>query len=368
MVLPPALLPRGLAFSSAGAQGAIVAGPAIGGFVYAAGAGHRLRHLRRPLRRRRRARLRRPLRAGSARRRRRSRSRRCSPACASSATGRWCSARSRSTCSRCCSAARSALLPIFARDILHVGAWGLGLLRAAPAVGALRRPAQPVAPLLARHPHARFPAARLPRRELLAPLDPGQRCRAGSRAASSGSCAADPGRRLRAPRSRARRRGGSRGSGSAPASVATSPKLARQRRLVGVGPQRAQARRVDDAGAARQPVQRARRRRVHAAAVVLAHRAGVLDRGAEQGVGQRRLARARRAEQTSVWPTPATCANGARCAGSVASTTTTSTPAGRRCAQLRRCARRAAPGRRRRCRPWSARPPARRRWRSTSAR
>ena len=31
----------------------------------------------------------------------------------------------------------SALLPIFARDILHTGAWGLGLLRSAPAVGAL---------------------------------------------------------------------------------------------------------------------------------------------------------------------------------------------------------------------------------------
>lgn len=30
-----------------------------------------------------------------------------------------------------------ALLPIFAADILHVGAWGLGLLRAAPAVGAV---------------------------------------------------------------------------------------------------------------------------------------------------------------------------------------------------------------------------------------
>lgn len=30
-----------------------------------------------------------------------------------------------------------ALLPIFARDILHTGAWGLGLLRSAPAVGAL---------------------------------------------------------------------------------------------------------------------------------------------------------------------------------------------------------------------------------------
>ncbi|MEO5626847.1 MAG: MFS transporter, partial [Dokdonella sp.] len=31
----------------------------------------------------------------------------------------------------------TALLPIFARDILHTGPWGLGLLRAAPAVGAL---------------------------------------------------------------------------------------------------------------------------------------------------------------------------------------------------------------------------------------
>ena len=30
-----------------------------------------------------------------------------------------------------------ALLPVFARDVLHTGAWGLGLLRAAPAVGAL---------------------------------------------------------------------------------------------------------------------------------------------------------------------------------------------------------------------------------------
>jgi MFS family permease len=29
-----------------------------------------------------------------------------------------------------------ALLPIYARDILHVGPWGLGLLRSAPAVGA----------------------------------------------------------------------------------------------------------------------------------------------------------------------------------------------------------------------------------------
>jgi MFS family permease len=31
----------------------------------------------------------------------------------------------------------TALLPIYARDILHTGAWGLGILRSSPAVGAL---------------------------------------------------------------------------------------------------------------------------------------------------------------------------------------------------------------------------------------
>jgi MFS family permease len=31
----------------------------------------------------------------------------------------------------------TALLPIYAKDILHTGPWGLGLLRAAPAIGAL---------------------------------------------------------------------------------------------------------------------------------------------------------------------------------------------------------------------------------------
>jgi MFS family permease len=31
----------------------------------------------------------------------------------------------------------TALLPVYARDILHTGSWGLGMLRAAPAVGAL---------------------------------------------------------------------------------------------------------------------------------------------------------------------------------------------------------------------------------------
>lgn len=41
----------------------------------------------------------------------------------------------------------TALLPIYARDILHIGPWGLGVLRSAPAVGALLMTA-----VLARYP------------------------------------------------------------------------------------------------------------------------------------------------------------------------------------------------------------------------
>jgi MFS family permease len=41
----------------------------------------------------------------------------------------------------------TALLPIYARDILHTGPWGLGILRGAPALGALL-----TATVLARHP------------------------------------------------------------------------------------------------------------------------------------------------------------------------------------------------------------------------
>ncbi len=41
----------------------------------------------------------------------------------------------------------TALLPIYARDILHTGPWGLGVLRGAPAVGALADGC-----VLARHP------------------------------------------------------------------------------------------------------------------------------------------------------------------------------------------------------------------------
>lgn len=41
----------------------------------------------------------------------------------------------------------SALLPVYARDILTVGPWGLGLLRAAPGIGSIL-----VAAFLLRHP------------------------------------------------------------------------------------------------------------------------------------------------------------------------------------------------------------------------
>ena len=41
----------------------------------------------------------------------------------------------------------TALLPVFARDILHIGVWGLGALRSAPAIGSLA-----MSVYLARHP------------------------------------------------------------------------------------------------------------------------------------------------------------------------------------------------------------------------
>ena len=50
----------------------------------------------------------------------------------------------------------TALLPIYAKDILHTGPWGLGLLRAAPAVGALALGAW-----LAKHPIERRVGAKL---------------------------------------------------------------------------------------------------------------------------------------------------------------------------------------------------------------
>jgi len=136
MVLPPSLLPRGLAFSAAGAQGAIVAGPAIGGFVYAAGpatvyaacaflfvvAGVLVFGVRYEQA----ARVKKAISLETL-----------------LAGVRF--VRDRPVVLGAISldlfavlfGGAVALLPIFARDILHVDAWGLGLLRAAPAAGAL---------------------------------------------------------------------------------------------------------------------------------------------------------------------------------------------------------------------------------------
>lgn len=50
----------------------------------------------------------------------------------------------------------TALLPIYAKDILHTGPWGLGLLRAAPALGALA-----MGLLLARRPLTRHAGRRM---------------------------------------------------------------------------------------------------------------------------------------------------------------------------------------------------------------
>jgi hypothetical protein len=134
-LVPAVLLPRALAFGSAGVQGAVVAGPAIGGFVYLAGAGATY--------------------AG------------CAALFAAAGllalTIRYAHAPSLepATWQRLLAGVRyvrehkvvlgaisldlfavllggaTALLPMFAKDILHVGPVGLGLLRSAPAVGAL---------------------------------------------------------------------------------------------------------------------------------------------------------------------------------------------------------------------------------------
>ena len=135
MLLPPALLPRGLAFSSAGMQSAIVAGPAIGGFVYVAGADVVYSVcaalfvvsglLAAGIRYERPARIRKAISVETL-----------------LAGIRF--VRHRQAVLGAISldlfavlfGGAAALLPIFARDVLHVGSWGLGLLRAAPAAGA----------------------------------------------------------------------------------------------------------------------------------------------------------------------------------------------------------------------------------------
>jgi MFS family permease len=136
MLVPTAMLPRAMAFSSAGLQAAIIGGPALGGVIFVAGTSAvyatcaflfaigcalvstvRYEHLAPP----REAASLRSLLAG--------------------VEFVWQRKALLGAVSLDLFAVllggATALLPIFAKDILHVGPWGLGLLRAAPAVGAL---------------------------------------------------------------------------------------------------------------------------------------------------------------------------------------------------------------------------------------
>jgi len=136
LLVPSLMLPRAMAFSSAGMQGAIIGGPALGGLLFVAGMGvvygasvllfavaavlaMRLRYVYTPA-------LREP------------------PTLATVLAGVdfiWKRKPVLGAVSLDLFAVllggAVALLPIYARDILHTGPWGLGLLRGAPAVGAL---------------------------------------------------------------------------------------------------------------------------------------------------------------------------------------------------------------------------------------
>jgi MFS family permease len=135
MVLPPALLPRGLAFSSAGAQSAIVAGPAIGGFVYVAGA-HVVYALCVALF------VVSGLLAVGVRYEQAARIKKAISLETLLAGVRFVANKPAVLGAISLDlfavlfGGATALLPIFARDVLLVGPWGLGLLRAAPAAGA----------------------------------------------------------------------------------------------------------------------------------------------------------------------------------------------------------------------------------------
>ena len=135
LLVPPTLLARALAFSSAGMQLAVIGGPAIGGLLYVAGSTTvyatcallfalaaalllMVRHASPPRRER---------------------------ATWETLLAGVTYVRSNPVVLGAISldlfavllGGATALLPIFAKDILHVGPWGMGLLRGAPAVGAL---------------------------------------------------------------------------------------------------------------------------------------------------------------------------------------------------------------------------------------
>jgi len=135
-LVPAPILPRAMAMSASAGQAAMIMGPALGGFLYVAGPGTvyviaavlylaaatlmaRLRYESTPPRR--------------------------EPATLKTVFAGVHFIRHRPDVLGVISldlfavllGGATALLPIFAKDILHTGPWGLGLLRAAPAVGAL---------------------------------------------------------------------------------------------------------------------------------------------------------------------------------------------------------------------------------------
>ncbi|MCA1326630.1 MFS transporter [Herbaspirillum sp. alder98] len=153
-LMPPALLPRAVAGSASATQFAIIIGPAVGGFLYVAGpvvvyasscvlfalCSLMLTLIKRPAAA--------PVNAGNS-------SGKSSGASLSSVFAGLAFIRSKPAIMGAISldmfavllGGATALLPIYAQDILHTDSAGLGLLRSAPAVGALA-----VALLLARHP------------------------------------------------------------------------------------------------------------------------------------------------------------------------------------------------------------------------
>ena len=135
-LVPPSLLPRAMAVNGSAMQAAMIMGPALGGLLYVAGPGvvyavaavlylisavmvSRLRYEQAPPKR--------------------------EPATLKTLFAGVHFIRERKDVLGVISldlfavllGGATALLPIFAKDVLHTGPWGLGLLRAAPAVGAL---------------------------------------------------------------------------------------------------------------------------------------------------------------------------------------------------------------------------------------
>ena len=135
-LVPTAVLSRAMAINASAGQAAMIMGPALGGFLYVAGPGvvyvvsallylvaatlmSRLRYVQAPPRR--------------------------EPATLKTLFAGVHFIRARKDVLGVISldlfavllGGATALLPIFAKDILHTGPWGLGLLRASPAVGAL---------------------------------------------------------------------------------------------------------------------------------------------------------------------------------------------------------------------------------------